>query len=100
VKDWFVERTNKPLTTAFYILAALNLVGGFIGYFFTCYGLLSIGAIMLIAFIINISILVSLSWTMYRERDIPLKHLSWLIIPSGIFILFVLLGYSIFNALE
>ena len=99
MKDWIIEHTNKPLTIAFYLLAALNLIGGFIGYFFAYYGLLSIGVIILIVFILNISILTSLSWEMYRERDIPIKHLSWLIIPSGLFTLFAYLGYTIFNIL-
>jgi hypothetical protein len=99
VKDWFVEHTNKPIITAFYILAALNLIGGFIGYFATYYGIVGIGVIILIAFIFNISITISLSWEMYTQRAIPLKHLSWLIIPSAIFTLFTYVGYVIFNAL-
>ncbi|HEY94673.1 MAG TPA: hypothetical protein G4O15_07015 [Dehalococcoidia bacterium] len=100
MKNRFEEHTNKPFIAALYILAGLNLIGGFIGYFFTSYVLLNIAVIMLIAFIINVSILVSLSWSMYRERDIPLKHLSWLILPSGIFTLLAFLGYAIFDSLN
>ena len=98
---WFEEHTNKTLRITTIILGVLNLIGGFLGFLIVqMAGTNLLGMVVLVAFLFNLAILVSMSWSMYQERDIPMKDLVWLIIPSGLMMLLTLIGYKIFEAIH
>ena len=98
--NWFKRYLNKIVIITVIVLCVLNFIGGFASFFFAYFGLLNELIIVLVAFIVNLLVLISMAWSMFKERSINLWNLLWYIIPSGLIALFAFLGFETLKALD
>ena len=91
---------NRTLVITLLALCPINFIIGLFGYFFSYFGLITEGIIMLIAFILNLSVVMPVAGTVLKKKDGNLWNLLWFLIPSGIIILFAFLGYVTLEALD
>ena len=93
------EMKTRIIVTSI-ILCVLNFIGGFVGYLFTSFDILTEPAVVITAFVVNLVVFVFVLWPVLKERATNLLNLLWLVIPSGLIALLAFLGFKTFEALE